>query len=439
MTTLSLAMIVKNEEAHLAHCLGSVKGLVDQMVVLDTGSSDRTVAIARDFGAKVGEFTWCQDFAAARNASLRACTGDWVLVLDADEAIDAADHGILRASLEAAAHPAFHLPIRNYLPGGDVVGMGQAPERNDGRYAEGRGCDYFFPFQALRLCRNAPDLAFEGAVHELLDPYWKAHGSIGACPAVIHHYGKLDAAREQDKAAAYLRLAEADVARDPGNLQFHYNVMTQARLLERWDQVLSAAKVLAKKPSSRRDEVGVMLALALIHLGRPKEALPELERIPKASPHHPMALHLKGMALARTGKGTQARASLRLSVTANPNFAPAFAQLAALELEGGRPVEARAVALDGLERHPKQEDLWLRLVQADLALQRPDLACQDAARALSVCPSGGQGLWHWTVALGAKQAGRLDEARAAVAQGLALFPANAGLQKLGTVLGSASA
>jgi glycosyltransferase involved in cell wall biosynthesis len=82
---LSLCMIVKDEAASLPLCLESVKDVVDEMIVLDTGSTDDTVSIAESFGAQVQHFTWNNDFSAARNAALKAVTGDWVLVLDADE------------------------------------------------------------------------------------------------------------------------------------------------------------------------------------------------------------------------------------------------------------------------------------------------------------------------------------------------------------------
>ncbi|WP_245788870.1 glycosyltransferase [Spirulina major] len=82
---LSLCMIVKDEEQSLPHCLDSAKDVVDEIVILDTGSSDRTIAIAKDYGATVAEFPWNNDFAAARNEALKHVTGDWVLVLDADE------------------------------------------------------------------------------------------------------------------------------------------------------------------------------------------------------------------------------------------------------------------------------------------------------------------------------------------------------------------
>jgi len=82
---LSLCMIVKDEEQALPACLDSVKAVVDEIVVLDTGSSDRTMAIAQEYGATVAQFPWGNDFAAARNEALKYVTGDWVLVLDADE------------------------------------------------------------------------------------------------------------------------------------------------------------------------------------------------------------------------------------------------------------------------------------------------------------------------------------------------------------------
>ena len=84
---LTLCTIVKNEEATLSRTLDSVKGVVDEIVVVDTGSRDRTREIARESGARVYDFEWCDDFAAARNESLKHARGDWILVLDADEVL----------------------------------------------------------------------------------------------------------------------------------------------------------------------------------------------------------------------------------------------------------------------------------------------------------------------------------------------------------------
>src|SRR5437763_17156194 len=88
MPTVGLAMIVKNEEQTLSACLGSVSGIVSQIVIADTGSTDATIEIARKLGATVVSVPWENDFARARNAALQLMQTDWILVLDADEEID---------------------------------------------------------------------------------------------------------------------------------------------------------------------------------------------------------------------------------------------------------------------------------------------------------------------------------------------------------------
>ena len=108
---VSLTMIVKDEEANLPACLGSAAGLFDEIVVVDTGSKDRTVEIARSFGAKVFEFAWVDDFAAARNAALGHATGEYAFWLDADDVIEPGEREKLRALLGGlrAGDPAAHV------------------------------------------------------------------------------------------------------------------------------------------------------------------------------------------------------------------------------------------------------------------------------------------------------------------------------------------
>jgi len=85
MLELSLCMIVKNEEKNLARCLSSVKDVADEIIMVDTGSTDKTIEIAELFGVKIFHFKWVNDFSAARNFALSKCIGDWILYLDADE------------------------------------------------------------------------------------------------------------------------------------------------------------------------------------------------------------------------------------------------------------------------------------------------------------------------------------------------------------------
>src|SRR5438445_7891865 len=104
--TITLCVIARDEEALLAECLDSARPYVDKMVVLDTGSTDRTMDIAREHGAMVAQFTWCDDFAAAKNAALDLATSDWILFMDADERLN--EGGALLRGLARELPAGFH-------------------------------------------------------------------------------------------------------------------------------------------------------------------------------------------------------------------------------------------------------------------------------------------------------------------------------------------
>lgn len=144
---LSLCMIVKNESEHLARCLSSVQAYVDEIVVVDTGSQDDTVAIAQRFGAMLYHFDWCDDFAAARNFSLDKVSGAWVLILDADETLVVETEAL--PSQLAAAPPEV---------------MGYALTRTEITLTEGDLSGGLH----VRLFRNDPLLRYVGRYHEQL-------------------------------------------------------------------------------------------------------------------------------------------------------------------------------------------------------------------------------------------------------------------------------
>jgi tetratricopeptide (TPR) repeat protein len=143
--TLSLCMIVKDEEEMLPGCLEAVRDVVDEIVVVDTGSSDGTVEIARSFGARIVEFPWNGSFADARNVSLEHATGDWILQLDADEHIVAEDAPRLRELIGRTWREAFYLVETHFTSEDSGPAMTNSP---------------------LRLWRNRPAYRFEGRIHE---------------------------------------------------------------------------------------------------------------------------------------------------------------------------------------------------------------------------------------------------------------------------------
>ncbi|MEA5503229.1 glycosyltransferase [Halotia wernerae UHCC 0503] len=191
--SLSLCMIVKNEEVVLPKCLSSVKDVVDEIVILDTGSSDRTPHIAEEFGAKVYKTQWCNDFSAARNASLKYVTGDWILVLDADETLTPSIVPQLKSAIQSEEYLLINL-IRQ------EVGAAQSP------YS-----------LVSRLFRKHPNIRFERPYHALVDdsvsvilkqePHWQVGYLQGV--AILHKgYQKSAIAQNNKYAKAQAAMTE---------------------------------------------------------------------------------------------------------------------------------------------------------------------------------------------------------------------------------------
>lgn len=180
---LSFCMIVKNEADQLARCLSSIQAVVDELIVLDTGSTDQTVAIAQSFGAKVYHFAWNNDFSAARNEALKYVTGDWVLVLDADEVLVPEVVPMLRQAMQQEQALVINL-IRQ------EVGATQSP------YS-----------LVSRLFRRHPEVYFSRPYHAMVDdsvvqllqrePQWQV---INYPEVAILHYGyELQTIASRDK------------------------------------------------------------------------------------------------------------------------------------------------------------------------------------------------------------------------------------------------
>ena len=142
--TLGLSMIAKNEAHTLRMCLESVKGIVSQIVVVDTGSSDDTCQIAREFGATTISVPWENDFAKARNAALNAMHTDWVLVLDADEELDQNAAKKIPALVKRADVGGYLTPIRNYVPSATGRGWDRAAQPNDSGHPRAKECPGIF-------------------------------------------------------------------------------------------------------------------------------------------------------------------------------------------------------------------------------------------------------------------------------------------------------
>jgi tetratricopeptide (TPR) repeat protein len=297
---LSLAMMVKNEEAFLEDALRSAAPYVDEMVVVDTGSTDRTVSIARDLGARVEFFEWCDDFSAARNVSLRACRGRYLLVLDADERLRGpADPRALRGHLRPGkAHPfeGWAMKVLNVQLDGTPISS----------------------FLSVRVFPNDARLAYSGRVHNRFGSLDPAHPTIAASvfgDFEVLHFGYDKAIyRARKKAERSLPLIEEMVREHPTDPAYRYYL---GRELLGLDRPRDAQAALAE---------AVRLGLAAGLTGNVGEYASQLL-----------------VAAGHTGDGLEAALALAAQVVERvPRNADLWFHMAELLRRIGRPIDAAA-------------------------------------------------------------------------------------------------
>ena len=155
---ISLCMIVRNEENTIARCLDSVKGVPDEIVIVDTGSSDRTKEIVKEYTDKILDFTWIEDFAAARNFAFSKATKDYILWLDADDVLADSDRDKF-LKLKKNLDPLMDVVNMPYLLAFDQFGV------------------VTFSLRRNRLVKRSNNFRWIGAVHEYLEVYGKVLNS----------------------------------------------------------------------------------------------------------------------------------------------------------------------------------------------------------------------------------------------------------------------
>jgi len=438
MALISLAMIVKNEEAILVHCLESVKSLVDEMIIVDTGSTDKTIDIARGFGARVYHFKWCDSFATARNESLKHCKGDWALILDADEAIDTLDHEKIKNACLRPFADAYELTNRNYMYTSTVRShdIGAVPNNPDGLnkpvYSEGRNLPFYADLAgSIRLARMFEGLVFSERIHETLGKSLVFHGkTIKPLDAVIHHYGTLLKERFEHKADYYLMLAQKEVDEKPTDVMVHFNLLQQALVAKQWKIALETARASLKLSSSVHPLVYYGAGVALQQLERHGEAVRYFDMLLDKDPEHVLAVLAKGVSKGALGDVHTGRKFIMKAIEMRPDYMPAHAGLAELELRLSNFDAARKITLGAIDISQNEPAMYNLLVKIELARNNRRQAAQDAILGLQKCPNGGEGLWHRLAAVYLAQAGERNNAKTILELGLKAFPDDTNLMRL---------
>jgi tetratricopeptide (TPR) repeat protein len=335
--TLSLCMIVKNEEPHLAKCLMSVKPVVDEMIVVDTGSSDRSKDIAAALGARVFDYPWTNDFSDARNYSLAQASGDWILVLDADEVISRLDHDPLRkiTRKRPAKHRAYILITRNYTNNPGSRGWAA----NEGRYIEEEAGAGWVPSPKVRLFVNDQRIRFVNPVHELVEPTLAKLGiPIRTCDVPVHHYGRLNQGKLMAKGKEYYRLGIAKIEQTQGDCNALKELAIQASEIGEYEEAVGVwQKVIERQPN---DAVAHMnLGFAFLMMRQHAKAVESSKKAMAIDPELREAALNYSAASMFAGDIRTAISTLEHLLERHADYPPAMGRLAAAYIVSGRKAD----------------------------------------------------------------------------------------------------
>ena len=402
---ISLCMIVKNEQDWIVKAVESVRSIVDEVIIVDTGSTDSTPEQAEALGAKLLKSQWEDSFGQARNLSLAAAGEPWILVLDADERIAACDLQYIKEATETGSADGYHLIQRNYVLKRQILGW----TPNTRRYQEGDGYDGYVDNPLIRLFRNSPEIRFHGAVHEIIDPKRSPQFKFGSIPAVIHHYGKV---RGEERVAAkqhlYLALGLKKIEEEPANAKAYFDLGIQYQELGRHEEACACFdqsfemttlpisllyQEISDKQLRQFDSALALLTRALrlglntfdVHLelgnvrlaqGHLLEAKGEYSASLKMRPNNPIAIYNHGLVLRKTGDVDGAQKFFERALELDPTFREPAVELAALRAQNQRYAEAIDLLKPVVERNPDMREARLSLAKTYIQANEPDHALE---------------------------------------------------------------
>lgn len=279
MIQLSACLIVRNEAILLPHCLESINSFVDEIIVVDTGSTDNTVEIARSYGAQVHFFPWIEDFSAARNKSLSYASGEWILYIDADETIDTVNAAKIRQVINRKDIMA--VTVRQCIP------------QQSGNIATTFYSEY------CRIFRCHPEIRFAGNVHEqILPAIERLGGRVLRTDIVLHHWAyAVNEEKKRHRAERNLRLLLAELERVQDDPFLYFNLgMTYRELGQRDAAIRSLHRALDRDDGRiKRELIGqVHLNLAKLYLesGNGTRAAHHARMVTTFDPANPLSSYM---------------------------------------------------------------------------------------------------------------------------------------------------
>ncbi|HFJ9287060.1 TPA: glycosyltransferase [Bacillus toyonensis] len=227
--TISVCIIVKNEEETIQNCLESIKDIANEIIIVDTGSQDTTIEICKKYGCNVYQYKWDYNFSNARNFSFKQASSSWILYLDADEELDINKNNMIQKYICETKGIGYTFSIINY-------------------YGDYKKEENIYTMKQIRLIKNGCNIKFEGAIHEQLKiSTEQIQNQIYHIPHAIHHYGYLQPIvrkKEKYKRNMELLLQELNTgSKDPWILYYIANEYYQQQQFEKSKLFLTQASI----------------------------------------------------------------------------------------------------------------------------------------------------------------------------------------------------
>jgi len=314
-------MIVQNEEKYLGKCLDSVKDFVDEIIIVDTGSIDTTIEIAKRFTDKIYRYEWQNDFSKARNISLSYAAGEWILVLDADEIIAEEDFKKIKNLINNDSAEGYILNQRNYT--NDFSSLGWTYCLKESKHTlDFKG---YMISRLVRLFKNHKGFKFKNKVHELVTYSIKEkEGKIISTDIVIHHYKESKPEEtKKDKRIMYLKLGEEQIKQNSLDERAYY-------------------------------ETG----LIYMKLGEQEKAIEKFKKVIELNSNYKNIYYNLGNAYYRLKKFEEAKEALKNSIKKNSRINSAYNLLGMIYQEQGEYRDAIDILIKGIKIN--ENDLLLQ-------------------------------------------------------------------------------
>lgn len=429
MASLELSMIVKNGEQTLARCLASVRPIVDEIVIGDTGSTDSTTEIARQYGARIVPVTWEDDFSKARNAVLSEGRSDWILFLDADELLDDRAVSEIPPLLTNREVMGYDIRIWNYVPTLTNRMLNQPALPNPHRIEAARAYSAYVEHVNVRLFRRHPEIYFEGRVHEGVADRMKRIGlQVATAEFVIHHLGTAeDGVPERARKMEYYRkLGRKKLTDSPHDFRTYCELgLTE---LEYFHNPRAALGFLKKAIELKPDSKALWTYVGICHVrvGDLHEGMHALHRAQELGARDAVNLEAMGDAQYSLDQFAEAEKNYKAAMAAGSQSSVLESKLGVCEVRLGVTASGLVRIRQAISREPEFGELYDILVAAALFANDRALAAQAAEHRLKV---GTPAAERYVLAAGIlAQLGEWERAMQVVRSGCDNFPENAQMQ-----------